>query len=245
MSIPTQGPVSFSEIQQLFGGAAPISFSEYYRGGANVPVGINTAGIPTSGATSVSQFKGKTPNADVVFEYIGGGGAGGFGRDDRGEEFRGTFGQSGTNTIVSGGGASFLTANGGQGGENCGGDRNTPGTAGQSSFYGSGGAGGARNQNGGAAPAGSFGAGGGGGGGDAPSLFDRSGCSGFGGKAGTRRTGVVGIRYGSTLSGTIGARGNTNFNDTNGGQGANGFARFNVDGVDNTFSTPGSFSLLI
>lgn len=46
MALPTSGPISFSQIQAEFGGANPISLSEYYRGGSYVPSTI-PATIPT------------------------------------------------------------------------------------------------------------------------------------------------------------------------------------------------------
>jgi len=245
MSIPTQGPVAFSQIQSEFGGTNPVSASEYYRGGVNVPVGANTSGIPASGAIKVSEFRGKTPFADVVYAVVGGGGAGGFGRDDGGESFRGTFGQSGQNSTLSSSAFASISATGGVGGENCKGGRGTVGTSGQASFYGPGGAGGARNSNGSPAPSASYGAGGGGGGGDAGSIFDEGGCSGEGGRASTRKAGTLAVRYGSTISILVGAGAPFNNNTTDGGAGATGFANLNVDGVNSTFSTPGSFSLLI
>lgn len=60
--------LSLSEIQSEFGGSAPISFSEYYRGGANVPSGVigypggSATYIPSSGGISVSNFYGSVKN---------------------------------------------------------------------------------------------------------------------------------------------------------------------------------------
>jgi hypothetical protein len=56
MPLPSSGPISFSDIQSQFGGANPISLSEYYRGGGFVTnTGVNDT-IPTSGAISVGNF---------------------------------------------------------------------------------------------------------------------------------------------------------------------------------------------
>jgi hypothetical protein len=71
-----QTNVSFSTIQTEFGGSPPISFSEYYRGGAFVPSGASpaegtvssggvsvlssgagTSNIPTSGQIAISNFR--------------------------------------------------------------------------------------------------------------------------------------------------------------------------------------------
>lgn len=62
MTLPT-GPLSFRQIQGEFGGANPISLSEYYRGGGTgyVRAGVQNQGyglIATSGATSLSLFRG-------------------------------------------------------------------------------------------------------------------------------------------------------------------------------------------
>lgn len=51
MTLPSSGLIGFLDIQNEFGGAAPIDMGEYY--GA-------AAGIPGSGAISISQFYGKS-----------------------------------------------------------------------------------------------------------------------------------------------------------------------------------------
>lgn len=56
MTIKTSGTLSFSEIQAEFGGAHPISLSEYYRGGGRVPSG--TSAVPASGLIRLSNFYG-------------------------------------------------------------------------------------------------------------------------------------------------------------------------------------------
>ena len=62
MALPTSGPLSLSDIQTEFGGSNPISLSEYYAGGANVPAGTTgTNGpVPSSGTISISNFYGTT-----------------------------------------------------------------------------------------------------------------------------------------------------------------------------------------
>lgn len=62
MPVPTTN-VKFSDIQTEFGGSNPISLSEYYRGGSNVPSSQADIGyglISTSGAISVGPFRGAT-----------------------------------------------------------------------------------------------------------------------------------------------------------------------------------------
>ena len=71
MTLQTSGAISLSQVQTEFGGANPISMSEYYAGGANVPgstSGVNGA-VPTSGAISMSKFFG---TSDVAFSPSGG-----------------------------------------------------------------------------------------------------------------------------------------------------------------------------
>lgn len=71
MTLQTSGPIKFSELQTEFGGVNPISMSEYYAGGANVPSstsGVNGA-VPASGAIAMSKFYG---TSDVVFSPDGG-----------------------------------------------------------------------------------------------------------------------------------------------------------------------------
>lgn len=62
MALPTSGPLSLANIQTEFGGANPISLSEYYAGGGLVPAG--TAGtngaVPSSGTISIANFYGTT-----------------------------------------------------------------------------------------------------------------------------------------------------------------------------------------
>ena len=51
-------PISLSDIRGEFGGTAPDSLSEYYRGGSFVPDTATNAGIPTSGSISLLDFLG-------------------------------------------------------------------------------------------------------------------------------------------------------------------------------------------
>lgn len=243
MSIPLTGSVTLAQLQTEFGGTNPASMNEYYRGGPYVPNSVRNASIPTSGAISLEQFRGSSKTATVTYAIIGGGGAGGFGVNDHGEEYRGTFGASGQNSSISGSGVQTITAAGGDGGENCGGNRGTVGTAGASTSYGSGGAGGALNSSGSAAPSTSYGAGGGGGGGDSGSTYDAGGCSGFGGRAGTRLTGTVEIVYGTVLSITIGNGGSKNTTGYDGGAGAKGYCQISWDGNVRTFTSSGTATL--
>lgn len=67
MALPTTN-LSFSALQTEYGNSNPISLSEYYRGGINVPSGqTSTYGtIPTSGQISLGIFRGTTKLSDVI-----------------------------------------------------------------------------------------------------------------------------------------------------------------------------------
>jgi hypothetical protein len=243
MAIPPTGPVTLATLQTEYGGTDPISLNEYYRGGAYVPVGAGTATIPSSGAISLDNFRGTSKTATVGYAIIGGGGAGGFGVGDGGEEYRGTYGSAGGTSSISGPNFQTITAAGGGGGQNCGGERGQLGYAGASTVFGSGGAGGSLNANGGAAPSSSYGAGGGGGGGDDGSTYDAGGCSGSGGGAGTYRNGTVEVVYGTELTITIGAGGPTNAVGYAGGAGAAGYCEITWNGNTTVFTSNGTVTI--
>lgn len=56
MTLPASGELSFSDIVTEFGGSAPHSLSEYYRGGSYV--GSGAPNVPTSGQISFNDFYG-------------------------------------------------------------------------------------------------------------------------------------------------------------------------------------------
>lgn len=65
MTLQSSGAISLSQIQTEFGGSNPVSMSEYYAGGANVPgstSGVNGA-VPASGTISMSKFFGTVKTA--------------------------------------------------------------------------------------------------------------------------------------------------------------------------------------
>ena len=68
MAIPSSGPLALSAIQTEFGGSNPISMSEYYAGGSNVPSGTtgDSGSIPSSGAIAVGQFYGSTNRVAIA-----------------------------------------------------------------------------------------------------------------------------------------------------------------------------------
>lgn len=71
MVLQTSGPISISDIQAEFGGTNPISISEYYAGGANVPSGAEgiNGPIPSSGEIKFSDFYG-APIVINSFSFI-------------------------------------------------------------------------------------------------------------------------------------------------------------------------------
>ena len=71
MALPTSGVLSLLDLQNEFGGVNPISMSEYYAGGANVPSGTSgtNGAVPTSGVLAVSDFYG-TSNVVVAIPNI-------------------------------------------------------------------------------------------------------------------------------------------------------------------------------
>lgn len=77
MALPTSGPLSLANIQTEFGGANPISLSEYYAGGSLVPAGTTgtNGAVPSSGTISIANFYG-TSALPPVWTPAGGSSAG-------------------------------------------------------------------------------------------------------------------------------------------------------------------------
>jgi len=248
MALQSSGLITLAQVQTEFGGANPISMSEYYRNGAYTTV--NNGNVPTSGTISLGNFYGAVKARYIVYELIGAGGAGGYGLADNAGSGRGA---SGTASSITGSAITNVSAAGGLGGWNAlyGANQYTFRT-GASTKFGSGGAGGVTVSSdsemwqavGGHAPAASYGAGGGGAGGDLKQPgFDSEGNSGGGGAAGTLRSSNFGYLVpGTTLSVTIGTKGSGAGGDARGGNGANGFARIRADGGDWTnFTSSGTY----
>lgn len=63
MALQVSGPISMQDIVNEFGGVAPHSLSEYYRGGAYV--GDANTNVPVSGAIKLSDFYGA---AAVIYD---------------------------------------------------------------------------------------------------------------------------------------------------------------------------------
>lgn len=245
MSVPLTGPILFSQIQAEFGGASPISLSQYYRGGSRVPNAPLNARIPTSGTVSFSDYRGTRRSTVITYEIIGAGGGGGYGLEDG---FGGGSGGSGgaSSILLLVGGASIASAAGGAGGANGSvGWNDSPSRAGQSTVYGAGGPAASNGAPGLPAPSTSYGAGGGGAGGDSPNRYDSSGAAGQGGFAGVYVTGTFTIDYGTQLNILIGAGGAGGTGGVyDGGRGANGFCRFTYDGRVIDFTTGSVYTVV-
>ena len=57
MAIKPSGPISLgTDLPAEFGGSAPFSLSQYYRGGGRVPDAPQNAAVPTSGTISLGEF---------------------------------------------------------------------------------------------------------------------------------------------------------------------------------------------
>lgn len=230
MTTPTTGPIKLSNLQTEFGGNNPISFSEYYRGGAYVPgVGLGTSSIPVGGLISLGNLRGKYKFITVTYDIIGGGGGGGWGIHDGG----------GSGSAPAGGASSFsgvgfagVSAAGGAGGANGVFSYNTP-HDGVSSAFGSGGAGGGARQPG--FSANGYGAGGGGGGGDAGGTYDSAGNAGQGGFAGQRITGSIVLAYGTLFTAVVGGYGAGSAGEWSGGNGSPGRIAITWDGKTTVF----------
>jgi hypothetical protein len=122
MALPSTGPISILDIANEFGGTAPFSISQYYRGGGRTDAGAPN--VPTSGEISLQQFRGAAKvvpgsanfitagtttftvptHNQLTVEVWGGGGSGGGG-------FNNGDGQHGGNSTVA---ALGLTAQGGR-----------------------------------------------------------------------------------------------------------------------------------
>lgn len=69
MALPASGVISLAQIRAEFGGAAPDSLSEYYKGGAYVSASDTAPNVPASGQISLSNFYGAAKNVVGQVEY--------------------------------------------------------------------------------------------------------------------------------------------------------------------------------
>ena len=73
MTLPSSGAISINSLVGEYGGSAPHSLSEYYRGGGLVSNHSNNSSVPTSGTISLSNFYGQsnTPPYDNTYSING------------------------------------------------------------------------------------------------------------------------------------------------------------------------------
>lgn len=162
MTLPASGPMSLAMVQGEFFGSAPISLSEYYRGGpytTNIPENYS---VPTSGPISLGQFYNTRrfvpgsqtftsngtftvpPGVTTIYLYGAGGGAGagnvvdGGRNDDYGGAGAGSSGQKvyGFPINVSPGQQFGVTIGGGGGNAYGGRDSPNQGGAGGTTYFG-------------------------------------------------------------------------------------------------------------
>ena len=60
MAVTGSAPISITDLVTEFGGSAPHSLTEYYRGGSLVPNTTTNASVPASGAISLTDFFGSS-----------------------------------------------------------------------------------------------------------------------------------------------------------------------------------------
>jgi hypothetical protein len=69
MALQASGTISINDLVAEFGGSAPQSLTDYYRGGGLVPDITANNSVPTSGAISLEDFYGAS-NADYTPDSI-------------------------------------------------------------------------------------------------------------------------------------------------------------------------------
>lgn len=244
MTLPASGnPLSLSQIEGEFGGSGAKSLSEYYSAASGVP----SVGNPLS----ISDFYGLSNVTFFNYTILGGGGAGGWGREDGYGSGRAASG--GTSTITASGmiSVSWSGASGGLNGNIS--PYDGASRTGKSSTRGVGGTGFPNGR--GANSGGSWttygdspnpGAGGGGAGGDTPGFLDSSGGAGSGGNASSTGSGFRRVTPGTVITITIGAGGVGTPYNYSGGKGGDGFVLITaLDGSTTTYSTAGTHTQTI
>jgi len=105
------GAISFSALQSYFGGSNPVSLSEYYRGGANVPATKTVTTTYNSGTLGSNFGSGRAQDQNGMFRFTATGSATGGGQvwvvvgSDAGTNFNNlpSVGTVGTSVSVTGG----------------------------------------------------------------------------------------------------------------------------------------------
>jgi hypothetical protein len=83
MTIVSSGAISINSLVGEYGGSAPHSMNEYYRGGSLVANHSNNSGVPTSGQIQLDDFYGanNTSPTPTVYNYSMTTGGSGVGND--------------------------------------------------------------------------------------------------------------------------------------------------------------------
>ncbi|WVS23968.1 hypothetical protein QkW1_45 [Ralstonia phage QkW1] len=135
MALPAAGLITLAMIAAEFGGSPPYSMSQFYRGGGRVT--RNNLSVPTSGAISLSQFRGAQKSVagsaswgagsygvaipaydTLTMEILGSGGGGGGTTGSRASDQNTWFGGTGAQSYFAAP-SGTIYANGGTGGGNC------------------------------------------------------------------------------------------------------------------------------
>jgi hypothetical protein len=69
MTINSNGPIKFSDIQNEFGGSNPIKLSEYYNNSLTGYIS-NINNIPSSGKISIGNFKGVSKPSSYIWQFF-------------------------------------------------------------------------------------------------------------------------------------------------------------------------------
>lgn len=107
MTLPASGSISLSQIATEFGGSAPHSLTEYYRGGSLVQNRPPNLAIPTSGSIDLTDFYGASASPAVDLLAFTASASGGTGA---GSTARTTVNSAGLQQSKSGG-AAYVTQN--------------------------------------------------------------------------------------------------------------------------------------
>ena len=100
MALPGSGAISIGQIATEFGGGAPHSLSEYYRGGSLVPNGpAANNSIATSGAINMNGFHGATNTVTWTTTQTNGQGSGKLPLVGYSDGYSGTFGSVSDSSI--------------------------------------------------------------------------------------------------------------------------------------------------
>ena len=99
MAVTSSAPIDIGDLVTEFGGSAPHSLTEYYRGGSLVPNTTANNSVPTSGAISLTDFFGATNTVTWTTTQTNGQGSGKLPIVGYSDGLSGTFGSVTDNSI--------------------------------------------------------------------------------------------------------------------------------------------------